>query len=205
MYADPKGATRPWELDLLPLILPADEWQVISSAVAQRARLLNGVMNDLYGPQHLLAEGLLPPALVYGQRSFLWPSMRVAPKDDIALHVYAADLARSPDGHWWIMGDRTGGPSGAGYALQNRMTIARALPDAFRELQIEGLGTFFTALQDSLYRGAREAGSETPLAVLLTPGPYNETYFEHSFLGALSGIPRSSRGKTSSSAAICCI
>ncbi len=192
VYADPKGASRPWELDLLPLILPSEEWQAIAAAVAQRARLLNEVLGDLYGPQTLLAEGLIPPALVFGQRSFLWPTLGIAPPNGISMHVYAADLARSPDGRWWILADRTGGPSGAGYALQNRMTLSRALPDAFRELQVEQLAPFFIALQDALYRFAPAlpgAQGETPLAVLLTPGPYNETYFEHSFLARYLGLP----------------
>ncbi len=188
VYAHPKGASRPWELDLLPLILPASEWRTIAAAVAQRARLLDAVLGDLYGPQRLLAEGLLPPALVFGQRSFLWPAHGIAPPGGVAMHVYAADLARSPDGSWWVLADRTGGPSGAGYALQNRMTISRALPDAFRDLHVEQLAPFFSALQDTLYRSAPTDG-EPPLAVLLTPGPYNETYFEHSFLARYLGFP----------------
>jgi uncharacterized circularly permuted ATP-grasp superfamily protein/uncharacterized alpha-E superfamily protein len=188
VYADPKGASRPWELDLLPLILPPDEWRQISVAVAQRARLLDAVLGDLYGQQKLLAEGLIPPALVFGQRSFLWPSHGVIPPGGVSMHVYAADLARSPDGRWWVLADRTRGPSGAGYALQNRMTLSRAFPDAFRELQVEQLAPFFNALQDSLYRSAPSRGEE-PLAVLLTPGPYNETYFEHSFLARFLGFP----------------
>jgi uncharacterized circularly permuted ATP-grasp superfamily protein/uncharacterized alpha-E superfamily protein len=188
VYADPKGASRPWELDLLPLILPGEEWQSIAAAVAQRARLLDAIIGDLYGPQKLLAEGLLPPALVFGQRSFLLPAMGIAPPGGVSMHIYAADLARSPDGNWWVLADRTGGPSGAGYALQNRMTISRALPDAFRDLHVEQLAPFFTALSDSLYRSAKTHG-EPPLAVLLTPGPYNETYFEHSFLARYLGLP----------------
>ena len=188
VYADPKGASRPWELDLLPMILPEEEWRGISAAVSQRARLLNAVLGDLYGPQKLLAEGLLPPALVYGQRSFLWPLQGVAPVGGTALHIYAADLARAPDGRWWILNDRTRGPSGAGYALQNRVTLSRAFPDAFRELQVEQLAPFFTALRHTLYRSS-PAGGEPPLAVLLTPGPYNETYFEHSFLARYMGFP----------------
>ncbi|MBX3217247.1 MAG: circularly permuted type 2 ATP-grasp protein [Labilithrix sp.] len=188
VYADPKGATRPWELDVLPLILPADEWRTISSAVAQRARLLDAVLADLYGPQRLLAEGLLPPALVFGQRSFLWPAHGIAPPGGVSMHVYAADLARAPDGRWWILADRTGGPSGAGYALQNRMTISRALSDAFHKLPVEQLAPFYSALQDALYRSSPTRG-EAPLAVLLTPGPYNETYFEHSFLARYLGFP----------------
>ena len=189
VYADPKGASRPWELDLLPLILPADEWLQISAAVAQRARLLNALLNDLYGPQKLLAEGLIPPAVVFGQRGFLWPAHGVVAPENVSLHIYAADLARSPDGRWWVLADRTRGPSGAGYALQNRMTLSRAFPDAFRELPVQPLAPFFAALQDSLYRLSPTRKGEAPLVVLLTPGPYNETYFEHSFLARYLGFP----------------
>ncbi len=191
VYADPKGVSRSWELDLLPLILSSEEWRMIASAVAQRARLLDAVLRDLYGPQKLLADGLIPPALVFGQRSYLWPMHGVGLPGDIALHIYAADLARSPDGRWWIMGDRTRGPSGAGYALQNRITLLRAFPDAFQRLHVEQLGPFFFGLRDSLYQLSKTAGGATdaPLVVLLTPGPYNETYFEHSFLARFLGFP----------------
>ena len=188
VYADPKGASRAWELDLLPQILPEEEWRAIAAAVAQRARLLNAVLGDLYGAQTLLAEGLIPPALVFGQRSFLWPAHGIAAPEGVSMHVYAADLARAPDGRWWVLADRTRGPSGAGYALQNRITLSRAFPDSFRELQVEQLAPFFSALQDSLYRLSPARG-ETPLAVLLTPGPFNETYFEHSFLARYLGFP----------------
>lgn len=188
VYADPKGTSRPWELDLLPLILPPEEWQQISQGVAQRARLLDAFIGDLYGPQKVLAEGLIPPALVFGQRSFLWPAHGIVPAGGVSMHIYAADLARAPDGRWWVLADRTRAPSGAGYALQNRMTLSRAFPDAFRNLHVEPLAPFFSALQDSLY-GLAPSGDESPLAVLLTPGPYNETYFEHSFLARFLGFP----------------
>ncbi len=188
VYADPKGVSRPWELDLVPFILPREEWREIAAAVAQRARLLDAVLGDLYGPQKLISDGLVPPALVFGQRSFLWPVHGIAPPGGVSLHVYAADLARSPDGRWWILADRTRGPSGAGYALQNRITLLRAFPEAFRELQIEQIAPFFRALQDSLVRHSKSDG-EAPLVVLLTPGPYNETYFEHSFLARFFGFP----------------
>ncbi len=188
VYADPKGVSRPWELDLLPFILPAEEWRHIASAVEQRARLLDATLRDLYGPQKLLEEGLVPPALVYGQRSYLWPVHGIDVPDQTRMHIYAADLARGRDGQWWILADRTRGPSGAGYALQNRMTLQRAFPDAFRELHVEQLAPFFTALQDSLHRLAKTDG-EPPLVVLLTPGPFNETYFEHSFLARYLGFP----------------
>jgi uncharacterized circularly permuted ATP-grasp superfamily protein/uncharacterized alpha-E superfamily protein len=191
VYADPKGVSRAWELDVLPFILPSDEWRLIERAVAQRARLLDAVLRDLYGAQTLVAEGLIPPALVFGQRSFLWPMHGVVPPDGTFLHVYAADLARSRDGRFWILADRTRGPSGAGYALQNRMTLLRAFPDAFHELHVEQIAPFFTALRESLYRLApsQDGGGEAPLVVLLTPGRFNETYFEHSFLARYLGFP----------------
>lgn len=187
-HGGPRTTSRPWELDLLPLVIPADEWRTIAAAVAQRARLLDAVLRDLHGPQTLLAEGLIPPALVFGQRSFLWPAHGVLPPGGVALHLYAADLARSPDGGWWVLADRTRGPAGAGYALQNRVTLSRAFPDAFRELHVEPLAPFFSALSDSLFRVSPTHG-EPPLAVLLTPGPYSETYFEQSFLARYLGFP----------------
>lgn len=188
VYADPKGTKRPWELDMLPLIVGNDEWQMLSSAIAQRARLMNAILADLYGPQHLLSEGLLPSALVFGQHGFKWPARGVVPPGNVWLFSYAADLARAPDGQWWVIADRTQGPSGAGYALQNRIIVSRAFPDAFRELHVNPLANYFRTMQDSLARLAPSDG-EVPLTVLLTPGPYNETYFEHAFLARYLGFP----------------
>jgi uncharacterized circularly permuted ATP-grasp superfamily protein len=98
VYADPKGADRPWELDLLPHVIAADEWARLSAGIAQRARLLNAVLADLYGPQRLIAEGLLPAELVFGHNNFLWPCQGIAPPDGTFLHLYAVDLARTPGG-----------------------------------------------------------------------------------------------------------
>lgn len=188
VYSDPKGVKRPWELDMLPLIVDADEWARLGAAVAQRARLFNAMLADLYGERRLLTEGLLPPALVFGQHGYEWPCLGVQPPAGIWLHSYAVDLARAPDGQWWAIADRTQGPSGAGYALQNRIIISRTFPDAFRELQVQPLAGFFRSIQDSLARLAPTDG-EAPLCVLLTPGPYNETYFEHAFLARYLGFP----------------
>ena len=188
VYADPKGKSRPWELDLLPLILPEHEFREIRLAVEQRARLLDAVLGDLYGERTLLADGLIPPALVFGQRAYLWPARGATPPPHTHLFSYAVDLARSPDGRFWILADRTRGPSGAGYALQNRSTLWRAFPDAFQELRVEPLEPFFDAIEEGMYRLSPTAG-EPPLVVLLTPGPYNETYFEHVILARTLGFP----------------
>lgn len=188
VYADPQGANRPWELDLLPQIVAADEWRNLSTGVAQRARLLNAVLGDLYGAQQLLADGLLPPALVFGQHGYLWPCRDVRPPGDVHLHLYAIDLARSADGTWWVIADRTQGPSGTGYALQNRQIMTRALPEALRDMHVQPLLNYFHALHQCLTRLA-PTGGEAPLVVLLTPGPYNETYSEHAFLAHTLGFP----------------
>ena len=188
VYADPRGVGRPWSLDLLPLILPADEWRGIAAAIGQRARLLNALLGDLYGAQTTLAEGLLPPELVFGHKGFLWPCHGVRPPGGNYLHLYAADLARSPDGRWWVIAERTQSPSGAGYALENRLLVSRAFPDLFRDMQVHTLARFFRNLQSSLASQAPTDG-EPPLTVLLTPGPFNETYFEHVYLARYLGFP----------------
>lgn len=188
VYADPKGTDRPWELDPLPLILSAGEWQQISAAITQRARLLNALLGDLYGEQTLIRAGTLPPALVYGHSGFLWPCQGVRAAGDSWLHLYAADLARSPDGRWWVIADRTQAPSGAGYALENRLIVSRVFPEQFRDLGVQHLAGFFAALQARLAQLAPNDG-EVPLIVLLTPGPYNETYFEHAYLARYLGYP----------------
>lgn len=188
VYADPRGAERPWELDLLPLVIPADEWAQISAAIAQRAELLNRILADVYGPQQMLAEGLLPPALIHGHAGFLRPCHGLDVPGGIHLHLYAADLARSPDGGWWVLADRTQAPSGAGYSLENRLVISRAFSEQFRDLHVQHLASFFATLRDTLAQHAPE-GDGPPLTVLLTPGPYNETYFEHAYLARYLGFP----------------
>jgi uncharacterized circularly permuted ATP-grasp superfamily protein/uncharacterized alpha-E superfamily protein len=187
VYADPQGADRPWELDLLPMILPEEEWSGIETAIAQRATLLNKILVDVYGEQRLLKEGLMPPALVYGHAGFLRPCRGTKPAGDVMLHFYAADLARSPDGRWWVIGDRTQAPSGAGYALENRLIISRAFPQLFRDLKVQHLAQFFATLRDSLTHWAPEDHG-SPFTVLLTPGPHNETYFEHAYLARYLGL-----------------
>src|SRR5712664_1924163 len=188
VYADPEGADRPWELDMVPLIIPAEEWAGVAAAVAQRATLLNRVLVDLYGEQRLVKEGLLPPALIYGHSGFLRPCRGIKVPGDVMLHVYAADLARAPDGRWWVVDDRTQAPSGAGYALENRLVVSRLYADLFRDLKVQRLAGFFATLRDSLAHWAPADGA-APFTVLVTPGPHNETYFEHTYLARYLGLP----------------
>ncbi len=191
VYADPKGADRPWEVDPLPLLLSAAEWETIESGIAQRADLLNRVLADIYGPQTLLRSGAIPAPVIFGHSGFLHPMKGVRPAGGVHLFQYAADLARSPDGSWWVVSDRTQAPSGAGYALENRLVVSRVFPQMFSDLNVQHLASFFAGVRDSLLHWAPKpaAGEGAPLVVLLTPGPYNETYFEHALLARYLGFP----------------
>lgn len=192
VYADPQGADRPWEVDPLPLLISAQEWAEIESGIAQRADLLNRVLADFYGPQRLLREGLVPPSIVFGHSGYLHQVHGIRPQGGLHLFQYAADLARSSDGRWWVVGDRTQAPSGAGYALENRLVVSRVFPQMFRELGVQHLAVYFAALRDSIVRLApRDDGADhaaPPLIALLTPGPYNETYFEHALVARYLGF-----------------
>lgn len=187
VYADPQGADRLWEVDPLPLLLSSAEWSEIEAGIAQRADLLNRVLTDIYGPQELLRSGAVPPAVVFGHSGYLHQVQGIRPPGGVHLFSYAADLARSPDGHWWVVNDRAQAPSGAGYALENRLVVSRVFPDMFRDLHVQHLAPFFSAFRDSLMRWAPRNASP-PLVVVLTPGPYNETYFEHALLARYLGF-----------------
>ncbi|HSH73892.1 MAG TPA: circularly permuted type 2 ATP-grasp protein [Methylophilaceae bacterium] len=204
VYADTKGVQRPWDLDILPFILPHEEWAQIEAAVIQRATLVNTILNDIYGAQTILKEGLLPPSLIHGHAGFLRPCHGIKHPDNISLHTYAIDIARAPNGRWWVVADRTQAPSGAGYTLENRQVIASAFPELFRDLNIQRLSGFFAAMRDSLNHWGRLCAEkqsqsnaqiaplsqgEQPLTVILTPGPYNETYHEQSYLAGYLGFP----------------
>lgn len=188
VYGDPRGMERPWQLDPVPFVLSAADWRVIERGLAQRANLLNRVLADCYGAQELVRSGALPPALVFAQPDFLRACHGIRPADGVYLHLYAADLARSPDGQWWVLSDRTQIPTGAGYALANRLVTSRVLPEAFRACRVHRLAPFFREMRERLARMSPRR-TEDPRVVLLTPGPYNETYFEQAWIARYLGYP----------------
>lgn len=187
VYADPKGVDRPWSVDPLPLLISPDEWRTIEAGVTQRAELLNRVLGDVYGAQSLLKSGAIPASVIFGHSGYLHPALGIRAPGGVHLFHYAADLARSPDGRWWVVGDRTQAPSGAGYALENRLVVSRVFPSLFHDLRVQHLAPFFAAMRDALLRWAPK-GDGPPLIGLLTPGPYNETYFEHALLARYLGF-----------------
>ncbi len=186
VYGDPQGISRPWELDLMPLLIPSDEWSGLERGLMQRAELLNRIALDLYGDRTLIHRGLLPPELVYGHPGFLLPCHRLRPSRDRPLVLYAADLTRTPQGGWCVLADRTQAPSGAGYALENRMVVSRVMPSLFRDSHVHRLAGFFRALRRALMSLAPQESDPGRIAVL-TPGPSNEAYFEHAYLANYLG------------------
>lgn len=186
IYTDPQGMGRPWDLDLIPLLIGSEEWSEIETGLIQRAELLNLMLADLYGPRKLIAEGILPPELVYACPSFLRPCDGIQREDGRYLHLYAADLARSPDGQFQVIADRTQAPSGAGYALENRIVLSRVLPSLFRDSHVHRLAPFFRVMRNMLNSLAAVPVKE-PRIVLLSPGVDNESYFEHAYLANYLG------------------
>jgi uncharacterized circularly permuted ATP-grasp superfamily protein/uncharacterized alpha-E superfamily protein len=186
VYADGTAAASAWPLEPLPFLLDAASWQQIERGVTQRARLLDAVLADVYGGRSLLDEGLLPAALVLAHPQYLRALHGCRPAGGVHLHVAAFDLARGPDGDWRVLSQRTQAPSGLGYLLQNRLIISQQFPAAFRDLHVQRIAAGFLGLMQGLQRLSPEGDSAR--VVLLTPGPHNETYFEHAFLSRYLGV-----------------
>ena len=176
---------RSWPLGRLPLLISEAEWRKIESGVIQRAELLDRILSDIYGEARLISEEALPAAAVAGAPDFLRPMCGVAPPGGRWLRFYAADLGRGPDGDWWVLGDRAQAPSGAGYALENRLVLSHAFPSLFREMKAERLAPFFRAFRTGLSGAAQRP---EPRICLMTPGPWSESYSEQVHLARYLGL-----------------
>lgn len=186
IYGDNTGLNRDWNVDAIPFLITKEEWETMEAALVQRAELFNLLLQDIYGEQKLIRNGILPPELVYNHTGFLRQCAGMKLPGKHSLVLYSADVARSPEGKFWIISDRTQAPSGSGYALENRNVMTRVLPELFSGLKVRHLSPYFDTLSNSL----SELGSrlhQNPRIVILTPGPGNETYFEHSYLSSHLG------------------
>jgi uncharacterized circularly permuted ATP-grasp superfamily protein/uncharacterized alpha-E superfamily protein len=185
VYDDSAGAERSWPLSHIPLILGQAEWQALERAVIERATVLEALLTDCYGTGQLAAQGVVPAAVIAGSPEFIRPLAGTTPAGRAHLRLYAVDLGRGPDGRWWILQDRAQAPSGAGFALENRIALARALSDVYRSLAVQRLAPFFQSFRAELAAHKRYEDSRI---CLLTPGPMNETYFEHAYLARYLGF-----------------
>ena len=186
IYGDPSGINRTWNLDIIPFIIHHNEWQQIEQGLIQRAKLFNLILKDIYGEQRLIKDGILPLEVVYCHTGFLRECCGIDQSPNHHLVTYSADIARDTKGNFWILNDRTQAPSGSGYVLENRMAMARIVPELFNGLRVKRLSGFYNAMREAFIACARH--TDNPRIVVLTPGPENETYFEHSFLASHLGF-----------------
>ncbi|GAA5482569.1 circularly permuted type 2 ATP-grasp protein [Haloferula sargassicola] len=186
VYGGPGEEPRPWQLDAVPWVIGEDDWKSIEAGLIQRAELLDEILTDLYGARLLLRDGWIPSKLVSAHKGYLHAcrGMKLAAKRQLILG--AMDLARGPDGRMWVVNDRTQAPSGSGYVVENRVVMTRTLPRLFHASGVRRIATFFRTLRETLETCA-PAGSGSPRVVILTPGPQNETYYEHAFLASYLG------------------
>ncbi len=184
VYEDDAGVERPWPLTPIPLIIAAEEWERLQAALIERAHLMEAVIADVYGAGTLFRDGRLPAVFVAGSPEFLRPLVGMPP-GGAHLFIYAADVARTPNGAWCVLRDRTQSPSGLGFALENRLALGHSIPDLYRSLHVRRHAPFFQALQAELATLGRQDDSRV---CVLTPGPMNETYFEHAYLARYLGF-----------------
>jgi uncharacterized circularly permuted ATP-grasp superfamily protein/uncharacterized alpha-E superfamily protein len=185
VYGGAPNAERSWPLSHVPVLISDKEWLALSEGLVQRAELLERIAADIYSDNRLVQEGVLPPALIAGNPEFLRPLVGLKPAGGHYLHFVAFEIGRGPDGDWWVLADRTQAPSGAGFALENRVATTRAFSDVYAETHVHRLASFFGAFRDALQ--AYKRNPEDRIAVL-SPGPANETYFEHSYIARYLGF-----------------
>ncbi|TIP89725.1 MAG: hypothetical protein E5X63_02415 [Mesorhizobium sp.] len=183
---DKAGANeREWPLAHVPLLIEEQEWAAISAGLVQRAELFEETIADIYGANRLVEKGILPAGLIAASPEYLRPVVGTRPASGHFLHFCAFELGRGPDGRWWVLGDRTQAPSGAGFALENRVATTRALSDIYGEMHVHRLAGFFRRFRDALNGMAKASGGRV---AILTPGPLNETYYEHAYIARYLGI-----------------
>lgn len=184
-YEGKESSVRAWPLSHIPVLIHEDEWQEIAEGLTQRAELLETFAADLYGPNRMVGEGHLPAALVAQNPAWLRPMVGLAPANGHYLNFIAFEIGRGPDGKWWVLGDRTEAPSGAGFALENRVATTRTFPNFFAASNVHRLAGFFRDFRAAL--GAHLGDRDGEIA-LLTPGPMNDTYFEHTYIARYLGL-----------------
>lgn len=185
-FGENSAENRPWQLDVLPFVMAGDDWQTLEKGIAQRARLLDQILRDLYGPRDLLKSGLLPVEAVYGHPGYHQSFRNLLPNHSAMLHLYSVELARSANGRWWAMADRSDRNYGIGYALENRIVISRSMPNLIHRCRVERLASFFLQVQQTM-SGLANRATEFPRVVLLSEGPSSPVYFEDQYLARYLG------------------
>lgn len=187
-YSRGDSGPQPWRLDPIPLVIDAISWSRVEVALAQRAELLNAVLVDLYGPQTLLRDRVIPAGAVLGHSGFVRAVARPRATDPHPLLLTATDLGRSAAGEWHVLADRVQAPSGLGFAAENRRVVSQVLPDLYQEGDLHRFEPYLAAVRAALLSSATSATPD-PRIVLLSPGTLSETAFDQAFLAGALGFP----------------
>jgi uncharacterized circularly permuted ATP-grasp superfamily protein/uncharacterized alpha-E superfamily protein len=182
VYEDEEDQLRSWQLDPLPYVISTHEWEELEQGLIQRSQLLEALVDDLYGERRVIHQGILPPELVYTHPAWFFAAADQSPARERPWVLFqGTDITRDHQGHWRVLGDWTQAPSGAGYALENRVLLARALPNLYRDAPLQRLASFLQAQHRCLAELASKH-RDNPNIVLLTPGQSSPGYFEHAWL-----------------------
>ncbi len=188
VYSDNQGAERIFPFDLMPRVIPATEWARVREGLEQRIRTLDAFLADVYGDQRILREKIIPEDLVLGAKGYTKEVRGIVPPGGVHVHIAGIDLIREPDGRFVVLEDNVRTPSGVSYVLENRMVMKKVLPRVFAESHVVGIEEYPIRLRDAL-AAVGPAPDDEGGTVVLTPGPFNSAYFEHSFLARRMGVP----------------
>jgi len=180
---------RTFPLDLVPRIIPAPEWALLEDGLRQRVRALNLFLDDVYGEQVILRDGIVPWDMVLSSPQFQRRAWGIRPPHGVHVHVAGLDLVRGDDGDWLVLEDNLRTPSGASYVIENREVLTRVLPELFGSSPVRPVDHYPAMLRAALRSAAPPSAGDEPQIVLLTPGAYNSAYFEHTLLARHMGIP----------------
>lgn len=185
IYSNDNNINRAWSLDPIPFVICESEWEEITKGLIQRAKLLNLILRDIYSQQRLIKDGIIPAEIIYGDKGYATEVFNLGNRDNFNLYFYATDIARGPDGKMWVIGDKTQAPSGLGYAIENRLTMNVISKELYPNISTKKLFHFIDEFKELI---KDLADGDTSSAAILTPGPYNETYFEHAYLSSFLEI-----------------
>ncbi|MEM8607451.1 MAG: circularly permuted type 2 ATP-grasp protein [Myxococcota bacterium] len=186
VYSDSQGQEKIFPFDLIPRVIPSSHWDAIERGLKQRIAALNAFLCDVYGEQRIIKEERIPASLVHGSAGYLKEVSGIRPPKGVYVHIAGIDLIRGADGEFLVLEDNVRTPSGVSYVLENRLVMKRVFPDVFRRSRVRPVESYPKRLQAALLATSARPPHESRI-VVLTPGPYNSAYFEHSFLARQMG------------------
>jgi len=187
VYSDERGSEKIFPFCLVPRVISAPDWAHLERGLTQRVHALEAFLADCYGPQRIFAEGVVPRDLVLGSRNFFPQLAGVKPPGGVRIHISGIDLIRDPDGVFQVLEDNLRTPSGVSYVMENRLLSKRVLPEVLDRARVQQVDHYPARLADAL-RSVSPVDPGATTAVVLTPGPFNSAYFEHSFLARTMGL-----------------